>query len=134
MVITLLCIFVIIAGVILHYKFEDSWEYDSLDIVGYVCMVLGGFTTCIVVAAIIIGHTGVDVGIHNAHVERESIIKQIECSNSEYENITRQKVIEKAYNWNKNVYSAKYWSKNPFTNWFWSQEYVDSLEYIDLED
>ena len=134
MVITLLCIFVIIVGAILHYKFKYSWKYDSLDIGGCVCMLLGGIATFIVVVVIIIGHTGVEVDIHRAHAERESIIKQIECVNSEYEDITRQKVIEKAYDWNKNVYSAKYWGKNPFTNWFWSQEYVDSLEYIDLED
>lgn len=134
MVITLLCIFVMIVGAILHYKFKDSWKYDSLDIGGCVCMLLGGIATCIAVIAIIIGHTGVEVDIHRAHAERESIIKQIECVNSEYEDITRQKVIEKAYNWNKNVYSAKYWGASPFTNWFWSQEYVDSLEYIDLED
>lgn len=77
MVITLLCIFVTIAGTILHYKFKDSWKYDILDIVGYVCMLLGGIATCIAVVAIIIGHAGVDVGIHKAHAERESIIKQI---------------------------------------------------------
>ena len=41
MVITLLCIFVIIVGAILHYKFKDSWKYDSLDIGGCVCMLLG---------------------------------------------------------------------------------------------
>ena len=134
MVITLLCIFVMIAGTILHYKFEDSWQYDSLDIVGYVCMLLGGIATCIAVVAFILGLTGVDVDIHKANTERESIIKQIECVNSEYEDITRQKVIEKAYNWNKYVYLAKYWGESPFTNWFWSQEYVDSLKYIDLED
>lgn len=124
MVITLLCIFVMIVGAILHYKFKDSFKYDGLDIGGYVCVLLGGIATCIAVVAIIIGHTGVDVDIHKANAERESIIKQIECVNSDYEDITRQKVIEKAYNW----------SKSPFTNWFWSQEYVDSLEYIDLED
>ena len=134
MVITLLCILVIIAGAILHYKFEDSFKYDSLDMGGLACMLLGGIATFIVVVVIIIGHTGVEVDIHRAHAERESIIKQIECVNSEYEDITRSKVIEKAYDWNKNVYSAKYWSKSPFTNWFWSQEYVDSLEYIDLEE
>lgn len=134
MVITLLCIFVMIVGAILHYKFKDSWKYDSLDITGYVCMLLGGIATCIAVVAIIIGHTGVEVDIHRAHAERESIIKQIECVNSEYEDITRSKVIEKAYNWNKIVYSAKYWGASSFTNWFWSHEYVDSLEYIDLED
>lgn len=134
MVITLLCILVIIAGAILHYKFEDSFKYYSLDMGGLACMLLGGIATFIVVVVIIIGHTGVEVDIHRAHAERESIIKQIECVNSEYEDITRSKVIEKAYDWNKNVYSAKYWSKSPFTNWFWSQEYVDSLEYIDLEE
>lgn len=31
MVITLLCILVIIAGAILHYTFEDSFKYASLD-------------------------------------------------------------------------------------------------------
>lgn len=134
MVITLLCIFVMIAGAILHYKFKDSWKYDSLDVGGCVCMLLGEIATFIVVVVIIIGHTGVDTSIYKAHMQRESIIKQIECVNSKYEDITRSKVIEKAYDWNKNVYSAKYWGKNPFTNWFWSQEYVDSLEYIDLED
>lgn len=134
MVITLLCILVTIVGTILHYKFKNSWNYDSLDITGYVCMLLGGIATCIAVVAIIIGHTGVDISICKAHMQHESIIKQIECVNSEYEDITRSKVIAKAYNWNKIVYSAKYWSKSPFTNWFWSQEYVDSLEYIDLED
>ena len=123
MVITLLCIFVTIAGAILHYKFEDSYKYYDLDVGGLVCMLLGGLATFIVVVVIIIGH-----------MQRESIIKQIECVNSKYEDITRSKVIEKAYDWNKNVYSAKYWGKHSFTNWFWSQEYVDSLEYIDLED
>lgn len=134
MVITLLCIFVMIVGAILQYKFKDSFKYESLDMGGCVCMLLGGIATCIVVVFIIIGHTGVDASIYEAHTQRESIIKQIECVNSEYEDITRSKVIEKAYNWNKIVYSAKYWGKSPFTNWFWSQEYVDSLEYIDLED
>ena len=134
MVITLLCILLIIAGAILHYKFEDSFKYDSLDMGGLACMLLGGMATFIVVVVIIIGHIGVDTSIYRAHTQRESIIKQIECVNSEYEDITRSKVIEKAYDWNKNVYSEKYWGKSPFTNWFWSQEYVDSLEYIDLED
>lgn len=134
MVITLLCILVIIAGAILHYKFKDSLKYDCLDMGGLTCMLLGGIATFIVVVVIIIGHTGVDTSIYKAHMQRESIIKQIECVNSEYEDITRSKVIEKAYNWNKIVYSAKYWSKSPFTNWFWSKKYVDSLEYIDLED
>lgn len=110
MVITLLCIFVTIAGAILHYKFEDSCKYYDLDVGGLVCMLLGGLATFIVV--IIIGHTGVDVSIYKAHMQRESIIKQIECVNSEYEDNTRSKVIEKAYNWNKIVYSAKYWSKS----------------------
>ena len=134
MVITLLCIFVMIAGAILHYKFDDSYKYYDLDAGGLACMLLGGLATFIAVVVIIIGHTGVDTSIYKAHMQRESIIKQIECVNSEYEDITRSKVIEKTYNWNKIVYSAKYWGKSPFTNWFWSQEYVDSLEYIDLED
>lgn len=132
MVITLLCIFVTIAGAILHYKFKNSFKYDGLDMGGLVCMLLGGITTFIAVVVIIIGHTRVDTSIYKARTQRESIIKQIECVNSEYEDITKLKVIEKVYDWNKNVYTAKYWGKSPFTNWFWSQEYVDSLEYINL--
>lgn len=79
MVITLLCIFVTIAGAILHYKFENSYKYYDLDVGGLVCMLLGGLATFIVVVVIIIGHTGVDASIYKAHMQRESIIKQIEC-------------------------------------------------------
>ena len=67
-------------------------------------------------------------------MERESIIKQIECINDNYENVSRTIVIEKAYEWNKKVYKQKYYSKNPWTNWLNNKSYIDSLEYIDLED
>ena len=54
--------------------------------------------------------------------------------NSDYEDASKAAVIQRVYEWNKKVYNAKYWSSNPLTNWFWNKKYVDSLEYIELED
>ena len=80
------------------------------------------------------GHVAIDKKIIDSNYERESIVKQIECINSDYEDVSKSKVIENAYEWNNKVRNAKYWSENPFTNWFWSKKYVDSLKYINTDD
>lgn len=56
----------------------------------------------------------------------------VEYLSSNYEDVSKTTVIQKAYDWNKKVYNAQYWSNNIWTNWFWSKKYVDSLKYIEL--
>ena len=75
-----------------------------------------------------------DKDIYEYSLKRESIVKQVECISSDYEDVSKATVIANVYDWNKEVYNAKYWASNPWTSWFWSQKFVDSLEYIELED
>ena len=77
---------------------------------------------------------GFFISKRNAQLDRESIIQQLECVASNYEDVSKTTVIDKVYQWNKGVHSAKYWSQNLWTNWFWSKEYVYSLKYIDMGD
>ena len=72
--------------------------------------------------------------IYEYSLERESIVKQVECISSDYEDVSKATVIANVYDWNKEVHNMKYWAKNPWTSWFYSQKFVDSLEYIELEN
>ena len=81
---------------------------------------------------IIITHCTIRNNISNDQYEREAIEKQVEYLSSNYEDVSKTTVIQKAYDWNKKVYNAQYWSNNIWTNWFWSKKYVDSLKYIEL--
>lgn len=58
---------------------------------------------------------------------------RLELTPSEYENTSRMELIQKVFEWNQEVYSAKYWSENPWTSCFWSKNYMDSLTYIDTD-
>lgn len=86
------------------------------------------------VAIIIYSHSGVDAGIYADRMEYETIIKQVESIDSEYEDKSKMEVYQKVYDWNADVYSARYWAKSPWTNWFYSKKRVDSLKEIDLTD
>lgn len=79
-------------------------------------------------------HITVDYRIHNAQLKRDTIIKQIECVDTEYEDTSKIEVINRVYEWNQKVYKQKYYSESPWTNWLFNKEYADSLEYIELED
>ena len=104
------------------------------DIIGYLCISIGlaGLIICLVI--IFNNNIGVNEKIYNAHLDRESIVQQLECVTSNYENVSKAAVIDKVYQWNKEVHFVKYWSQNPWTNWFWNKEYVYSLKYIDMGD
>lgn len=90
--------------------------------------------TIVVFALGIFGYILYDKDIYEHNLERESIVKQVECISSDYEDVSKTTVIANAYDWNKEVHNAKYWAKNPWTSWFWSQKLVDSLEYIELDN
>lgn len=114
-----------------------SFSYDVDDFIcaiGIILCVVGIIAT--LTSGTIIGCTniGADRDIYTAKLEYDAIVKQVECINSDYEDVSKAAVIQRVYEWNKKVYNAKYWSSNPLTNWFWNKKYVDSLEYIELED
>lgn len=132
MIITLIGIGLIVLGIICFViSAKGSLSFDAG---GAISLIVGFFISIIAVLVIIITHSCVNNGIYTSKLEYESLIKRVEYIDSDYEDVSKSEIIKDVYEWNKNVHNAKYWANNLWTNWFWSQEYVDSLEYIELED
>lgn len=136
MIITLIAISLIIiaiAGLLILNKTYFSDIVD--DIVCCITALSGAFgvvAICICLLLILNSHFDVDYDIHKAQLERDSIIKQLEYIDAEYENVSKVEIIQKVYEWNQKVYSEKRGSENLWINWFYSKKYADSLEYIEL--
>ena len=138
MIITLITIVVLALGVI-GYILSDRdivprrcKEYIAL--LSLCAVFMAGIAILIEIPGIICQHCTANKDIYEYSLKRESIVKQVECISSDYEDVSKATVIANVYDWNKEVYNAKYWAKNPWTSWFWNQKFVDSLEYIELED
>ena len=138
MIITLIAIsllIIAIAGFLILNKMNMSYIVDEI-----VCFItalsgtLGSITIFICLMVIICSHIDVDYDIHKAQLERESIIKQLEYIDSEYENVSKVEIIQKVYEWNQKVYREKRGSENLWINWFYSKKYADSLEYIEFNN
>lgn len=119
-----------------HKKdYHSSWKrklYVSMVINSCTLIGLAGLAVCLTV--IFTSNIGVNEKIYDAQLDRESIVQQLERVKSDYEDVSEIEVIDKVYQWNKEVHAAKYWSQNPWANWFWNKEYVYSLKYIDMGD
>ena len=136
MIITLIAISLIIIA-IAGFLILDKTHFSDIvdDIVCFITAlsgVFGGVAILICLLLILGSHFDVDYDIHNAQLERDSIIKQLEYIDAEYENVSKVEIIQKVYEWNQKVYSEKRGSENLWINWFYSKKYADSLEYIEL--
>lgn len=138
MIITLIGIallIVVITGFLILNKLNLPYYID--DNIGFVFAMLavaGTFITFICLTLILGSHVNVDFNIYNAQLKRDTIIKQIECVDTEYEDTSKIEVINRVYEWNQKVYKQKYYSESPWTNWLFNKKYADALEYIELED
>ena len=139
MILTLIFVGLIVLGIILMVLYyNDVFPYSVDDLMlsfGFIVLLIGMLGGIIVATFLIGGHCAVNKQIYNAKMEREAIVKQIECVDGmDNESVSKTTVISNVYKWNKKVYSAQYWSENPWTSWFWDKDYVNSLEYIDMEE
>lgn len=138
MIITLIGIallIVVITGFLILNKLDLPYYID--DNIGFVLAMLaiaGTFITFICLTLILGSHINVDFNIYNAQLKRDTIIKQIECVDTEYEDTSKIEVINRVYEWNQKVYKQKYYSESPWTNWLFNKKYADALGYIELED
>ena len=136
MIITLIAISLLIIAIAGFLILNETCFSDIVDDI--VCFItalsgmLGIITILICLTCILCSHIDVDYDIHNAQLERDSIIKQLEYIDAEYENISKVEIIQKVYEWNQKVYREKRGSENLWINWFYSKKYADSLEYIEL--
>ena len=138
MIITLIAISLIIIA-IAGFLILDKTHFSDIvdDIVCFITAlsgVLGSITILICLTVILCSHIDVDYDIHKAQLERDSIIKQLEYIDAEYENVSKVEIIQKVYEWNQKVYSEKHGSENLWINWFYSKKYADSLEYIEFNN
>ena len=138
MIITLIGIallIVVITGFLILNKLNLPYYIDdNIDFVLTMLAVAGTFITFICLTLILGSHVNVDFNIYNAQLKHDTIIKQIECVDTEYEDTSKIEVINRVYEWNQKVYKQKYYSESPWTNWLFNKKYADALEYIELED
>jgi len=136
MIITLITIVVFVLGVIgcILYERDIIKCKDYIELLSLLAVFIAGIAILIELPAIICHHCTVNKDIYEYNLERESIVKQVECISSDYEDVSKATVIANVYDWNKEVYNMKYWARSQWTSWFYSQKFVDSLEYIELEN
>ena len=138
MIITLIAISLIIIAIAGFLILDKTYFSNIVDEI--VCCitalsgVFGGVAILICLLLILSSHFDVDYDIHKAQLERDSIIKQLEYIDAEYENVSKVEIIQKVYEWNQKVYSEKRGSENLWINWFYSKKYADSLEYIEFNN
>ena len=138
MIITLIAISLIIIANAGYLILDKTYFSDIVDDI--VCFItalsgtLGSITILICLTVILCSHIDVDYDIHNAQLERDSIIKQLEYIDAEYENVSKVEIIQKVYERNQKVYREKHGSENLWINWFYSKKYADSLEYIEFDN
>lgn len=118
-----------IIGIVIFFDKITFFEVTSL-----LLLASGSLITGVCTILIISANLTVEKDIYDYHMERECIIKQVEYINSDYENVSKATVIQNVYDWNRKVYNANYWSNNQWTSWFWNKDFVNSLEYIEMED
>ena len=132
MIWTLITIFLIIIAIVLLVIAKS--DNDVLFGFGVTSLIVGIFIGFIIGVIAITNHIAVDKDINETEMQYESLTKQLQTINSEYEDVSKAEVIQKVYDWNTNVYKWKYWTDSPWTNWLYSKKYADSLRYIELED
>ena len=132
MIITLIAISLIIIAIVGFLILDKPYFSDIVDCITALSGVFGSVAICICLLFILGSHFDVDYDIHKAQLERDSIIKQLEYIDAEYENVSKVEIIQKVYEWNQKVYREKRGSENLWINWFYSKKYADSLEYIEL--
>lgn len=131
MILTYITMGLVIVGIVLLVVNDKCNEL--LLVLGVTSLILGILMGAVIGLVAIANHTAVDNQIYKKQMEYESITRQLQIIDSEYEDVSKAEIIQKVYDWNKAVYQSKYWAKSPWTNWLYNKKYSDSLEYIEME-
>lgn len=132
MIWTLITIALIIIGIVVLVECDSCNNLRFT--LGVASLLVGIFIGFIIGVIAITHHIAVNKDIYEAEIQYESLTKQLQTINSEYEDVSKGEIIQKVYNWNTKVYRLKYWTDSPWTNWLYSKKYADSLKYIELEE
>lgn len=136
MILTYIAMGVVIVGIVLSVvEGSNPNKCNTLLIVlSSTSLVLGIVMGALIGLVFIANHTAVDNQIYEKQMEYESITRQLQIIDSEYEDVSKAEIIQKVYDWNTAVYLSKYLAYSPWTNWLCNKKYSDSLEYIEMEE
>lgn len=124
-----LTVFGIIILILERYAYKDG-----IFTIGIISAITGIDIAIVICMIAVFNHTSLDKKLYENNLQYESISKQVEVVNSEYEDVSKADVIQKVYEWNRDVYSYKHWTESPWTNWLYSKTIADNLKYIEMEE
>ena len=124
MIIVLILVILFILALIGTIKHPDGDCICVALLLGLILMFVG--------AACISTQMATTQKIEENNIEYEALCKKLELMNSDYEDISKDKIITEVTNWNVAVSKDKYWGNNPFTSWFYNKRVVDNKQYIHL--
>lgn len=136
MILTYIAMGLVIIGIVLSVVDGSNPNKCNtpLIVLSSTSLVLGIVMGALIGLVFIANHTAVDNQIYEKQMEYESITRQLQIIDSEYEDVSKAEIIQKVYDWNTAVYLSKYLAKSPWTNWLCNKKYSDSLEYIEMEE
>lgn len=136
MILTYIAMGLVIVGIVLSVVDGSNPNKCNtlLIVLSSTSLVLGIVMGALIGLVFIANHTAVDNQIYEKQMEYESITRQLQIIDSEYEDVSKAEIIQKVYDWNTAVYLSKYLAKSPWTNWLCNKKYSDSLEYIEMEE
>ena len=130
MILVILTIIMIVACVIFCIlENNTNCDFEIATIVTTTTSILMVFVISLV---FFITHIGTNQQIIKNEIEYKALIKQVEIIDSDYEDVSKTRVIQNVAEWNKKVASAKYWVKNPWTRWLCNKKVADNLKFIDM--
>lgn len=131
MIWTLISIGMVLVGIAFLIKASIKYFDLNAEMAGDILILFGGLATIVAVGIIITSHALTNRDIQINQMKYESLCKQLEVINTEYEDVSKAAVIKDIADWNQKVYSLNYFNDSPWTNWFISDKEVEALQYID---
>ena len=134
MILTLLGVALLAVGAIGLYIAKNDYTKDWAFYTGFLGTMFGGILLFGCVLVIMLAHVRQDYRIQETDLQRENIELQLKNAMDSNDTLAQNKAIDKASEWNIRVFKAKTYSENLWVNWFYDKEYVDGLEYIEVEE
>lgn len=138
---TLMFLGIFILGFVTHglynFLYHKYWMTDWvewIDTTSHFIKFIGVIGLLLSISMILDCNAGVDNQIAKNQIEYEILYEKYKLIQSDYEDISKVKVLEEIGKWNTKVQDGKYWSENLWTNWFYNKQVVDALQYIDISE
>lgn len=139
MILFIIALSVLVIGLLLYTVIYNAVSgrkaEDFCVIVGEILMTLGGMALFTMVIWIFAAQCfGVNPRVQCNDMQYEALVAECEIIDTEYEDVSKTDVIQRVFEWNRNVYTYQYWMNNPWTNWFHNKRVGESLKFINTSE